>query len=109
MKKTIRFGIFETNSSSTHSLVMLSPGDLEEWKKGTKLLDFWNGGFITSAEAEALIAEGEETGEFEPDALVSYDQFVDAEGWCEGFYTSIELFTTPGGEDVYIASYYGWA
>ena len=108
MKRTIRPATFETNSSSTHCLVMLSPSDLEEWKTGAKLYDFWNEGFVTADEAERLIAGGN-TDDGEVDALVSYDQFVDAEGWCEGYETSISLFTTPGGEDVYIASYYGWA
>ena len=33
MKRQIRRGVFETNSSSTHSLVMCSEEEFEAWKK----------------------------------------------------------------------------
>ena len=36
MKIQIRTGLFETNSSSVHSLVMVSGNDYEKWKKGRK-------------------------------------------------------------------------
>ena len=34
MKETIRQGVFETNSSSVHTLTMCSVKELEQWKKG---------------------------------------------------------------------------
>jgi hypothetical protein len=33
MKKQIRRGVFETNSSSTHSLTMMMKSDYERWEK----------------------------------------------------------------------------
>ena len=41
MKKQIRRGVFETNSSSTHSLTMCSEEEFEQWKKGEVLFDAW--------------------------------------------------------------------
>ena len=34
MKETIRHSVFETNSSSVHTLTMCSGDELEQWKKG---------------------------------------------------------------------------
>ena len=34
MKTTIREGVFETNSSSTHSLVMMEESEFKKWKDG---------------------------------------------------------------------------
>lgn len=41
MKKQIRRGVFETNSSSCHSLTMCSEEEFEQWKKGEVLFDEW--------------------------------------------------------------------
>ena len=41
MKRQIRRGTFETNSSSTHSLTMCSEEEFEQWKKGEVLFDIW--------------------------------------------------------------------
>ena len=41
MKVQIRHGVFETNSSSTHCIVILNKQMLNDWKKG-KLLYKWN-------------------------------------------------------------------
>lgn len=41
MKKQIRRGVFETNSSSTHSLTMCSEEEFEKWKNGEILFDRW--------------------------------------------------------------------
>lgn len=37
MKRQIRRGVFETNSSSTHSLTMCSEEEFEAWKRGEVL------------------------------------------------------------------------
>ena len=41
MKKQIRRGVFETNSSSMHSLTMCSEEEFEQWKNGELLFDEW--------------------------------------------------------------------
>ena len=39
MKVKVRKGVFETNSSSTHSLTMCLGTDFDEWKKGNMAFD----------------------------------------------------------------------
>lgn len=39
MKRQIRFGVYETNSSSTHSLTMCSEEEFKQWKNGELLFN----------------------------------------------------------------------
>ncbi len=41
MKRQIRRNVFETNSSSTHSLTMCSEEEFEAWKRGEVLFTEW--------------------------------------------------------------------
>lgn len=41
--KTIRHGTFETNSSSTHALVILSKEDYKAWQNNKKTLNLYSG------------------------------------------------------------------
>lgn len=41
MKRQVRRGVFETNSSSTHSITMCSEEEFESWKRGEVLFDEW--------------------------------------------------------------------
>lgn len=50
MKKQIRRCVFETNSSSTHSLTMCSEEEFEAWKRGELLFDEWTGKFVSPAD-----------------------------------------------------------
>lgn len=50
MKQTIRLGTFETNSSSTHSLVMCSAEEFKKWEEGEFLINNWNGKFVPKQE-----------------------------------------------------------
>lgn len=40
--RQVRSGVFETNSSSTHSLVICTEEEFEKWKRGEMLLDYYN-------------------------------------------------------------------
>ena len=40
--KQIRKNVFETNSSSTHSLTMCTEAEYEKWKDGEMVYDYWN-------------------------------------------------------------------
>lgn len=46
MKRQIRHGVFETNSSSTHSLTMCSEEEFEAWKRGEVLFKRWEEKFV---------------------------------------------------------------
>ena len=46
MKKQIRKGVFETNSSSVHSLTICDADTFKKWKNGELLYDTWRDEFI---------------------------------------------------------------
>ena len=50
MKRQIRRGVFETNSSSTHSLTMCSEEEFEQWKNGKVLFDEDGETFVKASE-----------------------------------------------------------
>lgn len=52
VKETIRRGVFETNSSSTHSLTMCTEEEYQKWKDGELYISYWDGNFITKEEYE---------------------------------------------------------
>ena len=47
MKRQVRIGMFESNSSSTHTLHICSKDEFEKWQKGEVVFDRWNEEFIT--------------------------------------------------------------
>jgi hypothetical protein len=62
MKKVIRIGVFETNSSSTHSITMCSKDEYTKWSNGELFLDnsYKNKGskFISKEDAINIIKGG---------------------------------------------------
>lgn len=54
MREQIRRGVFETNSSSTHSLTLCTVSEYEQWKDGELYFSYWDEKFITKDEYEAL-------------------------------------------------------
>lgn len=46
MKRQVRRGVFESNSSSTHSLQICTKEEFDKWKNGEILLDYWNDEFV---------------------------------------------------------------
>lgn len=59
----IRYGLFETNSSSTHSLYFATDKEYEQFKKGEIIIDEDSGEFITLKDAvEAAIRYERESG-----------------------------------------------
>lgn len=76
----IRQGVFETNSSSTHSITMCSESEFKKWKKGEVYLNNgWKGNtFVTKNEAISL-------------ALSE---------WNDVYYGAKEDFLSMGDEDI---------
>lgn len=116
MKKQIRFGIFETNSSSTHSLSMCSKDDFENWKLGRLYFNTNSETFSTREEVT------EELKDRFWDCVVDWvneekvDEFIDS---SETFYTYDDFFQNDsyetfckerefGGASVVAFGYYGW-
>lgn len=123
MKMTIRQGVFETNSSSVHSLTMATKNDYEKFENGELFyitfrypyFENVHKDFISRDElyqiAKELGFDGkiEDTDEllnfFDGD-VVSYDLFWDSDH--ERFEYFTDEFTTPKGETVVAFGYYGY-
>lgn len=121
MKKQIRRGVFETNSSSVHSITMCSQDEYSKWERGEVL--FWRdkGKFGTK---EEIIAElktlkwysGElryPDTDWDDEDIVS-DIFSDEEIQTEETYwnncdyeTFSDSYTTANGEIIKAFGYYG--
>lgn len=50
----VRQGVFETNSSSTHSIIIVEDDDYQTWEKGEKFFIEATGKFVDKEEAEKL-------------------------------------------------------
>jgi hypothetical protein len=55
MKQSIRYGVFETNSSSTHSVVLLNDKEYNDWKDGKIRISIY-GDIITKEELDEQLA-----------------------------------------------------
>ena len=103
MKIKIRRGVFETNSSSVHSLVMCTDDDYNKWKSGEFLYDKWKAKLVTLEEAKKE-EDYEDEEEFNS-RFLDYDRF---NSWQYIEYETFEqTFKAPGGERVHGFGYYG--
>ena len=93
MKKNIRFNVFETNSSSIHSLCICTEEEFNAWKKGESYYDYWNDK-ITKDSTDKW---GENNQTYE-------DFFEEYWGYLE---TYEEHFTTPSGDRMVAFGRYG--
>lgn len=92
--KQIRYGVFETNSSSTHSLTICSD---EEYKK------FESGELVCSAWSDRLLP---------PDTFDDNNDYYTFEKFFNGDYDNLEIFnetyTTKDGEVIHAFGKYGY-
>ena len=124
--KTIRYGSFETNSSSTHSITMCMESDYEKWKNGEMYWHRWNDELVSKEEVEKEMAKlREEFIADNPDfdenneewkekleqyinedkMYYTYEEFNDYD-YIE-YETFVDTFETPQGEKVVSFGYYG--
>lgn len=54
MKTQIRFGTFETNSSSTHSITITSKDQFDKWVRGECYFQYKNNKFVSIEEGNKL-------------------------------------------------------
>lgn len=110
----IRKNVFETNSSSTHSLVMAVQSEFDKWQKGEvyycnffynhtgNKYHFEGGKFYPKAEVEAYYEEiGDERDAYD---FCTYDEFME-DDYLEACEYS---YTTPNGEVIKAAAKYGY-
>ena len=93
MKKTIRFGVWETNSSSVHSFCICTEDEYEKWEKGELFYDALDEEFTDK-----------ELNRWDEDNY-KYDQWFDDKG--EWFDVYDHHFITPSGDQMVIFGYYG--
>lgn len=134
--RQVRHGVFETNSSSTHSLTMCSGDEFRRWQNGELLFDRWGEEFVEASTvktshdmdevkekykevygkfwknfedlSEEEIAEFcEEYFEDEgDDQYMMYEQYFD---YYERYYDTFEeSCTTKNGDKVVCFGYYGF-
>ena len=122
MKRQVRQGVFETNSSSVHSLTLCSSEDYEKWENGDVL--YWRDKDKFGTREEIIEElknakwrfsgdlcypdvnwenENEVSDIFSEEGIVTCEEFFDDE-WYETFEDS---YTTPKGEKVVAFGYYG--
>ena len=94
MKQT-RFGVFETNSSSTHSITIVSKNEFNKWENGKLLFDKYEEKLVPIPEDYKDEDEGEE--------LQTYRQWK--EDVLENF---IEEYTTTSGDRIVAFGQYGF-
>lgn len=91
MKINIRKNVFETNSSSVHSLCICTEREFDAWKKGELYYDYWNDKFTKNS-----VNKWNEDNQ-------TYEGFFE-ESWLE---TYEEHFTTPSGDKMVAFGRYG--
>ena len=121
MKTQIRRSIFETNSSSVHSITMVSGSEYDKWKNGELLYDRDTETLVTKEEIEKIKEDDKkryesynwsfDESEYDYDRednnirFLTYDKFFD---WS---YIQYETFTdrykTKDGEEVVAFGFYG--
>lgn len=103
MKICVRRGIFETNSSSVHSLCICSADDYDKWKNGELLYDFYNDVLIEdSDEIQQSRKECKEKGY--ANDYVNYDEYLERLSY---FDTYVRSYKSKSGDDIVAFGYYG--
>ena len=101
MKEVTRRGMFETNSSSVHSITMCSDDEYTKWKNGEAYFDRYTKQIVEST--EEIEKERENDGRYSE--YLTYDEFHDWD-YIE-YETFSDIYTTPNGETVVAFGYYG--
>ena len=116
----IRKGLFETNSSSIHSLSIISKKDYEKWKNGELYFDEFS--LLTKDEvieeikndkyAKVSVDELLNTSEYNFEEEVCKEGYYTFDKWnkcycSNGFETFKEEYTTESGDEIVVFGYYG--
>ena len=135
MKRQIRYGVFETNSSSTHTLTICKKEEFDKWERGELLFDCWEHEFVKPELLELSDQEKkdvvddyntrrekywktwdelttEEQEELYREALIEKkdcDMYKTCEEFIDNNYleTYVEEYTTESGDRIVIFGEYG--
>lgn len=119
----VRKSIFETNSSSTHSLTLVDECDYEKWKQGEVVYDRWNREFVKIEDVEDEFNRFcRHTYEYEHCKDCMKENGICEDYQCRGYYTYegffddydspletfVSKFTTKCGDKVVAFGRYGY-
>ena len=102
--KTIRNGMFETNSSSVHTITMCSGSDYDKWEKGELVYDRWREELVNPSSVDPSLFH--ENDDDDDGYFKSPDDFFEYIEQC-AFETYTKKFTTEKGEKIVAFGYYG--
>ena len=94
--KQIRFGTFETNSSSTHSLIICTDNEYKAWRRGDAILDRDVDRIVPMPSDEEI-----EDDNWRYIKYNEYDYRIDMDGFDE-------TYTTPHGDVIHVFGWYGY-
>lgn len=127
MRRQIRRGVFETNSSSTHSLTMCSKAEYDEFEKGNLYIERWGSSKLYTK--QELIDKFKQMTDWRTKGLkypgVDWDNeeefnrvLEEVEDYCtakeywdtvtDEYETFERTYTSPNGETVVAFGYYGY-
>jgi hypothetical protein len=106
--RKVRIGLFETNSSNTHTLTIVSKKAFDAWMSGEVYYNTWNNKILTEEDA---IEDSKSTNfyngnydEYKADALRSYEAWTKDE-YLERF---VEHHTTESGDEIVVFGSFGY-
>lgn len=122
MKTLIRPKIFETNSSSVHSLAIMSEYDYEEWKRGEKYWNEFDGGIYTLEEVIERSGDNMKTRikyyqEEMPEKLeeylslsgyYTYGSWNPDDRYADRYEESLDHYVSESGDRIVIRSKFGY-
>jgi len=118
MLKTIRRGVFETNSSSTHSITMCSKEDYDKWQNGEMF--YYDERLVSREEAIKELKNNKWFNKENPDfdftneeeineALIRCNYESSEQYWDDEYLESFEdTYTTKSGETIIAFGKYGY-
>ena len=122
--RQIRQGVFETNSSSVHTLTMCTKSDYDKWERGEVYLNeswlsssspYKDKKFVTKEEAIDILkhckycyAEADFSNEEEFEETLREAEFYMYDDYGADFEWFSEGYITPGGEHIIAFGYTGY-
>ena len=118
--KTIRYGSFETNSSSTHSITMCMESDFLKWKNGEMYWNRWSDELVPKEMVEEkFLKENIGVSKEDPDFKDKLEEYLNDDDKTYYTYeefnnydyieyeTYVDKYNTPNGDTVVAFGYYG--
>lgn len=122
MKQTFRFNTFETNSSTTHAMVIIEGEEQNNlWNEGKLYVD-WDSNIYTEEEVKAKYAEEREDyiknytylkEDSDDEGYIfnewlNYSNLYNCDNWYENLEGECNTYTTKSGDTIYIHCAYGY-